>query len=1201
VNPRDQLASYVKKLRARLRLGAVLRGAALVISAALTATVVLVLISNALAFSDGSVRWSRLALFLVLAGAAGFGLAAPLLALSNTQAVRRAEGVFPQFDQRLLTFTERDQGNRDPFIELLAADTLDVARAAQPAYLVPDGKLMAWTATSVASFAVLIWLIAAGPGFLGYGAARLWAGSLRSVAPFYDIRVSPGNAAVRRSANQLITAQVIGRQADSARLYARYQSASKWEQVAMQRQPGASGFEFLFAGLPESVEYYIEAGSLRSRHYNLRVTNLPAVKQIRVTYHFPAWTGQRDATEDHGGDLRAVEGTEAELNVSFDQPVPQTFLALDDGKQIDLSAREQNVYHGAVRIEKDGLYHVAGIDQGQPVRLSEDFFIEARKASPPDVRVTRPGRDYHSSPIEEVTVGVRAADDFGLSNVDLHYSVNGGPDQTVNLLKQKGVKELDGTTTLSLEDFHLVPGDVVGLYASAKDAHSEARTDIFFIQAEPFEREYTQSQVMGGGMGGEQAQISQREKEIIAETWKHQGDKNPSKQQATEAAKFLSGVQAKLRDQSLSLAGRLERRELTEENAEFSHFQEDMNAAAKAMDPAAQNLAQQKWKEAIPEEQKALQYLLRAEATFRQIEVAFGSRGGGGGGGGGSGRDLQSLFDLELDTEKNQYETEQTAGGSNERAQQIDSALQKLDELARRQQELAEQQQRNPKGFQSRWEQEMLRREAEKLQEQMEQMARDSSQQGQSSSSNSSSSSKSSGNSSSQSGQQSSAQASVQQALERLRQANDDMRRAGSPEQSQADARRAADRLREASNLLGRMRNQDAAQRLDSMAREGDRLAGEQRAQEERMRRAAEASAKGAGQGQGDAAGQEMSRLADDRQRMASDLAALEKEMQNATRDLAAGQNPAAGKLRDALSGIEQSQLPSRAQHSAEMLRRGMNATPGEAAIKAGLDRLDEQLRQAQQVGAGQQRNPEEALDRVESLRSQVEALARGLGGRNPQAGLTREGNPQAGQGREGNPQAGQGREGNAQAGLSREGNAQSGEGRPGDPQAGHLRESLSDASGFRGANAGGPRRTGDYVGGYDPGGFSWPQGRETQQVPTTQADIERAYQDALRDLNELRNTVRGQPGQLGDINDLLRELNHLDPRRFPGNPAMLDELHAQVLASVDKIELRLRRDLDEKQTGQVRSGDTLHVPDGYQDSVAEYFRRLSKRPEASK
>ena len=33
-------------------------------------------------------------------------------------------------------------------------------------------------------------------------------------------------------------------------------------------------------------------------------------------------------------------------------------------------------------------------DQGQAVRLSEDYFIEARKANPPEVSIARPGGDY---------------------------------------------------------------------------------------------------------------------------------------------------------------------------------------------------------------------------------------------------------------------------------------------------------------------------------------------------------------------------------------------------------------------------------------------------------------------------------------------------------------------------------------------------------------------------------------------------------------------------------------------------------------------------------------------------------------------------------------------------------------------------------------------------------------------------------------
>src|SRR5258708_39351925 len=103
-------------------------------------------------------------------------------------------------------------------------------------------------------------------------------------------------------------------------------------------------------------------------------------------------------------------------------------------------------------MEKEGVYHVAALDQGQPVRLSNDFFIEARKAEPPSVIIARPGHDYRANPIEEVTVAVKADDEFGLSEMTLHYSVNVGAEQSVDLLKQKATKQADGTTTVSLQD-----------------------------------------------------------------------------------------------------------------------------------------------------------------------------------------------------------------------------------------------------------------------------------------------------------------------------------------------------------------------------------------------------------------------------------------------------------------------------------------------------------------------------------------------------------------------------------------------------------------------------------------------------------------------------------------------------------------------------------------------------------------------------
>src|SRR5262249_51108070 len=243
-------------------------------------------------------------------------------------------------------------------------------------------------------------------------------------------------------------------------------------------------------------------------------------------------------------------------------------------------------------------------------------------------------------------------------------------------------------------------------------------------------------------------------------------------------------------------------------------------------------LGQQKWTDAIPEEQKALQHLLRAEATFRQIEVAFGS--GGGGGGGGAGRDLARPFDLGLDTAKNQYETRQAASSAHQRAHDINDALKKLDELARRQEQLAGAQRNQTPGVEQRWQQEMLQREAEQLQKQLEQLTQAGASRGASSATSQGSSSQSAESSQSSQGASGSPNAqgtdqrtrsqqqAGQQALDRLRQAQEEMRRAATDPQAASDARLAAERLREAISLLGGMQSQVATGRLGSMSKEAD-------------------------------------------------------------------------------------------------------------------------------------------------------------------------------------------------------------------------------------------------------------------------------------------------------------------------------------------------------------------------------------------
>ena len=190
------------------------------------------------------------------------------------------------------------------------------------------------------------------------------------------------------------------------------------------------------AGLPENVEYYVTAGAMESKHFNIRVTDLPAVKQIRVTYHYPAWTGMPSEVEERGGRSARGEGTEAELEVSTDRPLQGGQIQLDNGQQIRAHRRPEITSTAATsRWSRTACITSRASKQGQPVRVSEDFFIEARKANPPQISLVRPRGDYHASPIEEVTIAAKATDEYGLQGVELHYSVNGGPETAVDLLQ----------------------------------------------------------------------------------------------------------------------------------------------------------------------------------------------------------------------------------------------------------------------------------------------------------------------------------------------------------------------------------------------------------------------------------------------------------------------------------------------------------------------------------------------------------------------------------------------------------------------------------------------------------------------------------------------------------------------------------------------------------------------------------------------
>lgn len=136
--------------------------------------------------------------------------------------------------------------------------------------------------------------------------------------------------------------------------------------------------------------------------------------------------------------------------------------------------------------------------------------------------------------------------------------------------------------------------------------------------------------------------------------------------------------------------------------------------------------------------------------------------------------------------------------------------------------------------------------------------------------------------------------------------------------------------------------------------------------------------------------------------------------------------------------------------------------------------------------------------------------------------------------------------------------------------------------------------RSGPLYGDLDTGNTRIAGRAVTPQQGPNPADTQRQIDQGLDLLNQVRSAGQISPEARQQLQALIEEMRRLDPSRFPGNPALVEQMRQQLLSGVDALELQLRRQLEENRSGTIRNADPARVPAGYQDSVAEYYRKLS-------
>src|SRR5207302_9869697 len=122
-----------------------------------------------------------------------------------------------------------------------------------------------------------------------------------------------------------------------------------------------------------------------------------------------------------------------------------------------------------------------------------------------------------------------------------------------------------------------------------------ASTDIFFFTVRPYDQDYRQQQGGGGGGGGggqqnDAGQLSQKQRDIIAATFKTSRDSaQTDKKTLEENLATLRLSQQRLREQTNQLANRLVERGITSDS-NWRKIAEILPVAAAHMDTAEKKL-----------------------------------------------------------------------------------------------------------------------------------------------------------------------------------------------------------------------------------------------------------------------------------------------------------------------------------------------------------------------------------------------------------------------------------------------------------------------------------------------------------------------------------------------------------------------------------------------------------------------------------
>ncbi|MBC8384201.1 MAG: hypothetical protein H8E57_01630 [Candidatus Cloacimonetes bacterium] len=284
------------------------------------------------------------------------------------------------------------------------------------------------------------------------------------------VEVSPGNISITR--NNDLTIEVIEPE-ENIEHFLLYKTGENWREISLFENKKT------FHNLDFSFDYFVKTPFAISDTFQIKVFELPAVKDITVKYDYPEYTGLVSEIDSlNNGHIKALENTKVTLEVESNNPLEEAKIIFSNSDFSVMARLGKNSFTTTFPITRNLTYHFALLDilHNRSEKISKP--ISVIKDLSPEIRIVSPGKDTILTQNMLLPLSISANDDYGLQELKLKYFINFNEEKTVEIQNVIREKNLQLDHIFDLTNIYLIPGDKVTYWTEISDNYPKKHTSV---------------------------------------------------------------------------------------------------------------------------------------------------------------------------------------------------------------------------------------------------------------------------------------------------------------------------------------------------------------------------------------------------------------------------------------------------------------------------------------------------------------------------------------------------------------------------------------------------------------------------------------------------------------------------------------------------------------------------------------------------